>query len=139
MQTFSQPAVQHHSFSDVPTASIQRSSFNRSHSYKTTGDADYLIPFYMDEVMPADTHKIKSTIFGRLNTPIVPIMDNLHLDTFYFFVPYRLIQDNFKKMMGEQNNPADSISFLAPSIDSPSGGWTEMTLYDYFGVPTKKM
>ena len=95
-------------------------------------DADYLVPFYCDEAIPADTHKMQSTIFGRLNTPIVPLMDNLHLDTFYFFVPYRLIQDNFKKMMGEQKNPGDSISFTAPSI---TGTWASHSLQDYFGLP----
>lgn len=130
---FKNPSVQQHDFSHVPTAEIQRSVFNRSHSYKTTMDADYLIPFYMDEAMPADTHKMKSTIFGRLNTPIVPIMDNLHLDTFYFFVPYRLIHSNFKKMMGEQANPGDSISYLAPSITATHA---VHSLYDYFGLPT---
>lgn len=133
MQQFTQPTVKQHDFSHVPTADIQRSVFNRSHSYKTTMDADYLVPFYLDEAMPADTHKMKSTIFARLATPIVPIMDNLHLDTFYFFVPYRLIQDNFKKMMGEQKNPSDSISFLAPSI---TGTHTLHSLGDYFGLPT---
>lgn len=130
---FRNPSVKQHDFSHVPTANIQRSVFNRSHSYKTTMDADYLIPFYMDEVMPADTHKMKTTIFGRLNTPIVPVIDNLHLDTFFFFVPYRLIQENFKKMMGEQKNPGDSISFLAPSVTAAHG---VMSLYDYFGLPT---
>lgn len=130
---FRNPSVKQHDFSRVPQANVQRSAFNRSHSYKTTGDADYLIPFYMDEVMPADTHKMNSTIFGRLNTPIVPIMDNLHLDTFFFFVPYRLVQTNFKKMMGEQENPADSITYLAPSI---TGTWPVHSLQDYFGLPT---
>lgn len=96
-------------------------------------DADYLVPFYMDEAMPADTHKMSTTIFARLGTPIVPIMDNLHLDTFFFFVPYRLIQDNFKKMMGEQKNPGDSISFLAPSM---TGTHTLHSLGDYLGLPT---
>lgn len=131
---FKQPTVRQHDFSHVPKANVQRSSFNRSHSHKTTADADYLIPFYIDEVMPADTHKMKSTIFGRLNTPIVPIMDNIHLDTFFFFVPYRLIQDNFKKMMGEQNNPSDSISFLAPALTATTHAIH--SLYDYFGLPT---
>lgn len=130
---FKQPSVQQHDFSNVPKADIQRSAFDRSHSYKTTMDADYLIPFYADEAMPGDTHKMKTTIFGRLATPIVPLMDNIHLDTFYFFIPYRLIHDNFKKMMGEKRNPADSISYLAPSI---TGTHTLHSLGDYFGLPT---
>ena len=129
---FKQPSVRQHDFSHVPLAKVQRSAFNRSHSYKTTADADYLIPFYVDEVMPADTFKMKSTIFGRLNTPIVPIMDNIHLDTFFFFVPYRLLQSNFKKMMGEQDNPSDSTSFLAPDV---TASHALHSLYDYFGLP----
>lgn len=130
---FRNPTPQQHDFSHVPKAQINRSSFNRSHSYKTTGDADYLIPFYLDECMPGDTHKLKTTIFGRLNTPIVPIMDNLHLDVHYFFMPLRLLQDNFVKMMGEQKNPGDSISFLAPDLTATHA---VHSLGDYFGYPT---
>ena len=75
-----------HLFSQIPAPKIQRSVFDRSHTYKSTFDAGYLIPFYCDEVLPGDSFKIKSTTFARLNTPIVPIMDNLYLDTFFFYV-----------------------------------------------------
>lgn len=76
-----------HLFSKVPAPEIQRSVFDRSHGYKSTFDAGYLIPFYYDEVLPGDSFKIKATTFARLNTPIVPIMDNLYLDTFFLFCP----------------------------------------------------
>ena len=74
--------------------------------------------------------------FGRMATPIFPIMDNLHMDTFFFFVPYRLIWDNWKKFMGEQKNPGDSTDFLVPQVKTPAGGWPIGSLGDYFGLPT---
>ena len=80
-----------HKFSEAPQARIPRSSFDRSHGYKTTFDAGYLIPFLCDEALPGDTFNCKMDAFARLATPIFPIMDNLFVDTFYFAVPYRLV------------------------------------------------
>lgn len=121
-----------HLFSQIPRAEIQRSSFNRSHTYKTAFDSNYLVPFYVDEVLPGDTFNLKATLFGRLATPAVPIMDNLYLDTFYFFVPTRLVWDNWQKFNGEQKNPGDSTDYLVPTVacDGTSG-----SIYDYFGIP----
>ena len=98
-------SVMKHSFSQVPKADIPRSSFNRSHGVKTTFDAGYLVPFFVDEVLPGDTFNLQTFGFSRLQTPLAPIMDNMYMETFYFYVPLRLIWDNFKKMMGEQTNP----------------------------------
>ena len=78
-------SVMQHQFSQVPRADIPRSSFNRSHGYKTTFDSGYLVPFYVDEALPGDTFSLSCTAFGRMATPIFPIMDNLHMDTFFFF------------------------------------------------------
>ena len=121
-----------HLFSQIPRANIQRSSFNRSHTYKTAFDSNYLIPFFVDEVLPGDTFNLKASLFGRLSTPAVPIMDNLYLDTFFFFVPTRLVWDNWQRFNGEQKNPDDSTDFLVPTVncDGISG-----TIYDYFGIP----
>lgn len=121
-----------HLFSRVPHANIQRSSFDRSHTYKTAFDSNYLIPFFVDEVLPGDTFNLKSTLFGRLSTPVVPILDNLYLDTFYFFVPTRLVWDNWQRFNGEQDNPGDSTDYLIPTVacDGTSG-----TIYDYMGIP----
>lgn len=130
------PSVMQHSFSQVPTAEIPRSVFNRTHGYKTTFDSGFLIPFYVDEALPGDTFNLKTTAFARLATPIVPIMDNMYLDTQYFAVPVRLVWENFVKMMGEQTNPGDSIDFMVPQITAPSGGFTVGSLEDYFGLPT---
>ena len=73
-------------FAQVPQAEIQRSSFDRSHGYKTTFDAGYLIPIFVDEVLPGDTFNLKLNAFARLATPIKPFMDNLFFDTFFFFL-----------------------------------------------------
>nr|QJB19115.1 MAG: major capsid protein [Microvirus sp.] len=126
-----------HQFSQIPRATIARSSFDRSHGYKTTFDSGYLVPFYIDEALPGDTFHGSHSMFARLATPITPFMDNCFLDTFYFAVPLRLIWDNFQKFMGEQKNPGDSTDYLIPQIVAPqTTGWTVGSLSDYFGLPT---
>jgi len=126
-------SVMKHQFSQVPTVEIPRSKFNRSHGYKTTLDAGYLIPFYVDEALPGDTFSLRTTLFARLATPIVPIMDNMFLETFYFAVPIRLVWDNFQKMMGEQVDPEDSTDYLVPTITEAV---EQGSLSDSFGLPT---
>lgn len=129
-------SVMKHDFSKAPQANIPRSKFNRSFGHKTTFDAGYLIPVYLDEALPADTFNVNASMFARLNTPLYPIMDNLYLDTFFFAVPLRLLWDNFPKMMGEQTDPLDSTSFVVPQIVMPAGtGTTAQEVFDYFGVP----
>lgn len=126
-----------HVFSQVPKAEIPRSKFNRSHGYKTTFDSGYLVPIFVDEVLPGDTYNLRPTLFSRLATLIAPVMDNLYLDTFFFFVPERLVFDNFQKMCGEQDNPEDSTDFIFPTIKAPAGGFPVGSLADYFGIPTQ--
>ncbi len=127
-----------HSFSKVPKADIPRSQFDRSHGLKTAFDVDYLIPIFVDEVLPADTFKLNMSAFARLSTPIYPIMDNLFLDTFFFFVPNRLLWDNWEKFCGYQENPFDTTDYLVPVMPSPSStGYDEQSLSDYLGLPTK--
>ena len=129
-------SVSTHKFAMVPRADIPRSSFAIETSHKTTFDAGYLVPVYVDEVLPGDTFNLKMTAFARLSTPLFPVMDNLHLDSFFFFVPNRLIWDNWQKFMGEQTNPGDSIDYLVPQSASPAGGYTTNSLQDYMGLPT---
>lgn len=129
-------SVSAHSFAMVPRADIPRSRFNVQTSHKTTFDAGKLVPIYVDEVLPGDTFSLSCTAFGRMATPIFPIMDNLHMDTFFFFVPYRLVWDNWKRFMGEQRNPGDSTNFLVPQVLSPVAGWPIGSIGDYFGLPT---
>jgi hypothetical protein len=125
-----------HLFSMVPQADIQRSSFDRPHGYKTTFNAGYLVPVFLDEVLPGDTFSLNMSAFARMATPIFPIMDNMRLDSFFFFVPNRLVWDNWQKMMGEQRNPGDSTSYIIPTIVAPAGGYTVGSIFDYFGLPT---
>ena len=131
------PSVMGHSFSQVPQADIPRSKFNRSHGFKTTFDAGYLVPCFVDEALPGDTFNLQMTSFARLATPIVPVMDNLYCDVFFFAVPIRLIWENWQKFNGEQTDPDDSTDFLTPVMQSPaSTGYAVGTLSDYFGIPT---
>jgi len=126
-----------HLFSQVPTAQIPRSKFNRSHGLKTTFDSGYLVPIFVDEVLPGDTFSMDCTLFARVATLISPIMDNMYMDTFWFFVPERLLFDHFQAMCGEQDNPTDSTDYLFPTVKSPTGtGFEVGSIADYFGLPT---
>ena len=100
----------------MPRANIPRSVFNRSHQHKTTFDAGYLIPFYIDEAIPGDSFKLRTTTFARLATPIAPIMDNMYADVHFWYVPNRLLWDNWEKFNGAQDDPGDSTDFLVPTI-----------------------
>lgn len=122
-------------FSQIPNSPIQRSVFDRSHDYKTTMDAGYLIPFFVDEVLPGDTFKLRVNAFVRMNTLIAPFMDNVFMDTFFFFVPTRLVWDNWQRFCGEQKNPGDSTDFLIPSL-SGTNTFTNGSIFDYMGLPT---
>ncbi len=127
-----QKSVMKHDFSQVPHANIQRSNFNRSHGYKTTFDSGYLIPIYVDEALPGDSLNLSLSSVARLAIPLVPFMDNLHLDFHFFAVPNRLIWDNWQKFMGEQADPDSSIDFVVPQIDDQ---YLTGSLSDYFGLP----
>ena len=129
-------SVDPHRFAMIPQADIPRAAFDRQFTHKTTFDAGYLIPVYVDEVLPGDTFNLKMTAFARLSTPIFPVMDNMYLDSFFFFVPNRLIWDNWQKFMGEQIDPGDSTDYLVPQQVSPAAGYAIGSLQDYMGLPT---
>lgn len=122
-------------FSQIPNSPIQRSVFDRSHDYKTTLDAGYLIPFFVDEVLPGDTFKLRVNAFVRMNTLVAPFMDNVFFDSFFFFVPSRLVWDNWQRFCGEQKNPGDSTDFLIPSL-SGTNTFINGSIFDYMGLPT---
>jgi hypothetical protein len=126
------PSTMSHDFSRVPKAEIQRSVFKRDHGLKTAFDAGYLVPIFVDEALPGDTFTCSMTGFGRLATPVNPIMDNLYIETFFFSVPYRLVWNNWEKLCGEQDNPGDSTDYLVPTV---SGTVTTNSLFDYMGIP----
>lgn len=124
-----------HSFAISPQNQVPRSSFKRSHTVKTTLDAGRLVPFYIDEVYPGDTFNCKATLFGRMATPIVPAMDNAYMDTFFFFVPYRLLWKHWKEFNGE--NPLagyQSTEYEVPQMTATNA--QVQSLWDYFGFPT---
>ena len=133
---FHNKSVDAHNFAMVPRADIPRSRFSMQKTLKTTFDSGLLVPIMCEEVLPGDTFNVNVTMFGRLATPIFPVMDNLHLDSFFFFVPNRLVWSNWVKFMGEQDNPADSISYTVPQQVSPAGGYPIGSLQDYLGLPT---
>lgn len=131
-------SVMNHNFSKIPSPQIQRSVFSRSHEHKTTFDEGYLVPVFLDEILPGDTLSLKATFLARLATLINPIMDNIFLECFFFFVPNRLLWVNWEKFQGAQDNPGDSIDYLIPIIDVTNGTTQLATgdLGDYFGLPT---
>ena len=124
-------------FSQLPQANIQRSIFDRSCSYKTSFNTGDLIPFFVDEVLPGDTFDITTAKVIRTQTLLTPLMDNLYLDTFYFFVPNRLIWDHWKEFCGENTSGAwaPSQEYSIPTIAAPEGGFASGTLADYMGLP----
>ena len=129
-----QRSVMRHDFSTVPSANISRSAFNMSHGHKSTLDkAGILYPIYLQEVVPGDTHSVTANVFLRLATPIHPIMDNMYAETFFFFTPNRLVHDNWVRLMGEQDNPGDSVDFTTPKLRG--SGSTLGGMLDYMGLP----
>lgn len=131
------PSIMNHDFSRVPRAQIARSSFDRSHSLKTTFNSGYLVPIFWDEALPGDTFNLNMSGFARLATPLHPFMDNLYFNTFFFSVPLRLLWSNFQRFMGEQLNPGDSTDFLIPKLAAPAGGFANGTVFDYMTLPTQ--
>lgn len=125
-------------FARIPTANIRRSVFDRSHVYKTTFDEGKLIPYFVDEVLPGDTFTLSPTEFCRLATPIAPFMDNLYFETFFFFIPYRLVWDNWVRMCGEQDNPEDSTDFMLPQVSIRMNQDYIGSLPDYLGISSAK-
>lgn len=122
-------------FAMVPRPDVPRSRFDVVHSHKTTFDADYLYPIYVDEVLPGDSLRLNLTAFCRTATSIVPVMDTLIMETHFFFCPNRLLWTNWERFMGEQNSITDTTAFLIPQCagitmaQNFSGG-----LFDHFGI-----
>lgn len=134
-------SVMKHSFSEVPRANIPRSTFNRSHGHKLTMDADYLVPILVDDIVPGDTFNVNCNFFARLATPQFPIMDNMFLETFFFFVPHRLVWSNFERFHGARDPDPDTTIDLTIPVISTSTNYDSTAatvnayLLDYFGLP----
>jgi len=130
-------SVSTHQFAMVPRADIPRSTFRMQKALKTTFNGGYLVPILVEEMLPGDTFNVRMTAFCRLATPLFPVMDNLHMESFFFFVPMRLIWENWQKFMGEQANPDDDIDYLIPISTSQTGGYEVTSLQDYMGLPVQ--
>ena len=126
-------------FSNTPSIKVKRSKFDESHSIKTTFNAGDVIPIYVDaDILPGDTVSMDMAEIIRMATPIYPIMDNLYTDIYWFFVPSRLIWEHWVNFWGENDSPwTQSTEYEIPQIEAPTGGWTEGTIADYMGIPTK--
>lgn len=125
------------SFAKTPTANIPRSKFNRSFAVKDTFDFDEITPMFVDEILPGDTCNVNLNTFARLATQVKPVMDNMYIDYFFFFVPSRLVWDNWEKLNGAQTDPGDSIDYIVPTLTINTGsGFQVGSIYDHFGIPT---
>lgn len=131
-------------FELAPQVETERSTFDRSCNIKTSFDVGQLIPFYVDEVLPGDTFEISTSKVARLQTLITPVMDNLYLDTYYFFVPNRLVWDHWQEFCGENKTGTwyPDVEYTIPQVFPPSGsfdgegnGWITGTIADYMGIP----
>lgn len=129
--------VRGHRFSDAPAMYMKRTKFDRSHVYKTTFDSGKLIPVFVDEVLPGDTTRMSVNYFARLATPIKPIMDNIYLDWFFFFVPNRLVWEHWQNFCFEQEDPDDSTDYVIPTVSATGNSNNAYigSLWDYFGLP----
>lgn len=120
----------------VQRPDVPRSKFIGQWSRKTTFDAGLLVPFLVDEVLPGDHLKYDVTAYLRLNTPLFPLMDAQRVDTFFFYVPSRILWSNWRRFMGEQSSPGDSTTYFIPHIQSAAGGFATHSVYDHMGIPT---
>ena len=130
-----------HQFNNVAPKPIPRSAFKRDFTRRTTFNPNYLVPMIVDEILPGDDIKIQMNALVRLSTPLKPIMDNLYLETFWFFVPNRILWQHWVNFQGEQANPGDSVAYTIPVLDRTKAplsttGFTNQSLYDYLGLPT---
>ena len=125
-------------FSQLPRAEIQRSRFDRSSSLKTTFNVGDVVPFYVDEVLPGDTFDIKTSKVVRMQSLVTPIMDNIYLDTYFFFVPNRLVWEHWQEFNGENTQSAwiPTTEYQVPQLTAPADGWSIGTIADYMGIPT---
>lgn len=117
---------------------IARSTFRRDHSVKLSFNVGDVIPFYVDEVLPGDTFQVKTSMVVRLQTLLTPMMDNLYLDTYFYFVPNRIVWQHWRELMGENTQSAwiPTVEFSVPQVSAPAGGWSIGSIADYMGVPT---
>lgn len=114
---------------------VPRSKFHNQWTRITAFDAGHLVPILCDEVLPGDHMTYNVTAYIRMATPLFPLFTQQRVDTFFFFVPNRLVWNNWTKLMGEQDNPGDSIAYTTPQLDCTIGGDAIGSIFDHFGIP----
>jgi len=124
-----------HSFAQTPSVRNARSAFNRSHGRKDAFFFDQLYPIFIDEILPGDTCNLNVNAFVRLAPLLDPVMDNMYMDFFFFFVPNRLVWTNWERFLGSQDDPGDSISFTIPQLSVVASATTPGALSEKMGVP----
>lgn len=126
--------------SSLPQVNIKRSKFDMTpHHHLTTLNAGELIPIYVLECLPGATYKLQTRDLVRMSTPIHPVMDDCYLDTYFFFVPNRLVWDNWEEFMGENKTSywtKDMPSYTVPQLTFPIRGAEKGSIADYMGIPT---
>lgn len=130
--------VESHFALNPTSIDMSRSTFDRSSSVKTSFNVGDIVPFFLEEVLPGDTFDVRTSKVVRMQTLLTPMMDNVYLDSYYFFVPNRLVWKHWKEFNGENSESAwlPQTEYSVPQITSPSSGWSVGTLADYFGLPT---
>lgn len=129
-----------HQFNNIAENKIPRSAFKRDFTRRSTFNSGYLVPIFVDEILPGDDMHLKMTSLTRMSTPLKPIMENLYFETMWFFVPNRLVWENWEKFQGQQTNPGDSVAYTIPVLDVSKAplnttGFSQGSIYDYLGLP----
>lgn len=132
----SAPSANNHNFAQIPSNRVVRSRLQRNSNFKSTFNAGYLVPCFIDEVLPSDVISVNLTAVSRLLTPLkTPIMDNLYLDFHFFYVPNRLLWVNWERFLGAQDNPGDSVDYVVPSMLFESWSPAVNSIFDYMRFP----
>lgn len=123
-------------FGNIPSKDIRRSKLSMPFRHLTTFNTGDIIPIFHKEVLPGDTFKLNESMIVRMTTPIAPVMDNAWIDTYYFFVPRRLVWEHWKEFMGENNTDAwtQETEYTIPKTTAPSGGWSKGSIASYMGA-----
>ena len=126
-------------FALAPSVSHPRSTFDRNQKIVTSGEVGKLIPFFIDEVLPGDTFQVDTHAVIRFTPMVSCPLDDIVFDTYYFYVPNRIVYDDWVRFMGESDTSAWTTppTYKVPKITAPDGGWNNGTIADYLGIPTK--
>lgn len=123
-------------FGNIPTKDIRRSKLKMPFRHLTSMNAGDIIPIFHKEVLPGDTFQLNESMIIRMTTPIAPVLDNAWIDTYYFFIPRRLVWEHWREFMGENNTDAwtQETEYTIPKTTAPEGGWEKGSIASYMGA-----